>query len=331
MELRQLGQSSVKITPIIFGAWAIGGWMWGGSNEKDAIAAIQTSLDHGVNAIDTAAIYGMGYSEELVAKAIKGRRHQVVIATKCGMRWDSEEGGDPWPQQDLKGNPVVIRKNSKPDSIRYECEQSLKRLNTDVIDLYQIHWPDPTTSIEEAWSAMVKLKEQGKVRAIGVSNYSLAQLEEAHAIYPVDSLQPPYSLVRRQIEKDILPFTINHHISVIVYSPLERGLLTGKMTPGYQFPKGDHRELSPTFSSDNRNKVHKALEKIRPIAEKHGATLSQVVINFTFHVPGITAAIVGARNAAQALENAKALQLNLSDLERRLIVGELEKISVAAA
>jgi aryl-alcohol dehydrogenase-like predicted oxidoreductase len=328
MELRQLGQTSLKVTPIIFGAWAIGGWMWGGSNEKEAIAAIQASLDQGINAIDTAAIYGMGYSEEIVAKAIQGRRDQVVIATKCGMRWDSEEGADPWPQQDLNGHSVIIRKNSKPNSMMYECEQSLKRLKTDYIDLYQIHWPDPTTPIEESWSAMAKLKEQGKVRAIGVSNYSLTQLEQAHSLYPVDSIQPPYSLVRRAIEKDILPFAVRHHIGVIVYSPLERGLLTGKISPGYQFPKGDHRALSPIFSSENRNKIHKALEKIHPIADKHGASLAQLMINCTFHMAGITAAIVGARNAAQALENARAMQLQLSENERHLVVSELEKVQL---
>ncbi|MCE5318903.1 MAG: aldo/keto reductase [Parachlamydia sp.] len=328
METRQLGRSPVKVTPVIFGAWAIGGWMWGGSDEKDAVSAIQASLDHGVTTIDTAAIYGMGYSEELVAKAIKGRRDQVVIATKCGMRWDSNEGAEPWLQEDLQGNRVLIRKNAKPDSIVYECEQSLKRLGVDVIDLYQIHWPDPSTPIEESWNAMVKLKAQGKVRAIGVSNYSLHQLQQAHAIHPVDSLQPPYSLIRREIEEDMVPFCLEQKIGIIAYSPMERGLLTGKVTMDRKFPKGDHRENLPFFKPENRKKILAALEKIRPIAERHGATLSQVIIHSTFQMPGITAAIVGARNPEQAIENAGAVTLQLTQEDRSFVVQVLEETQI---
>jgi aryl-alcohol dehydrogenase-like predicted oxidoreductase len=319
MESRQLGKSKVKVSPIILGTWAIGGWMWGGTDEHDSIAAIQTSIDHGINTLDTAAIYGMGYSEEIIGKAIKGRRDKVVIATKCGMRWDTKEGSDPWLQEDLQGKPVTIRKNSKPQSIIHECEQSLKRLGVDKIDLYQIHWPDSTTPIEESWKAMVKLKEQGKVLAIGVSNYNLDQLHEAHAIHPVDSIQPPYSLLRREIEQDILPFCQKNHIGVIVYSPLERGILTGKVTMERQFPKGDHRENHTFFLPENRKRILDALDQIKPIAQRHNATLSQIIINCTIHMPGITAAIVGARNAAQAIENAGAGGLNLSAEERRSI------------
>ena len=320
MEIRQLGTSPVKVSEIIFGSWAIGGWMWGGTDEQDSIEAIQTALDWGITTIDTAAIYGMGYSERLVGKAIKGRRERVTIATKCGMRWDSDEGAEPWPQKDMQGNPVIIRKNSKPKSIAYECEQSMKRLGVDVIDLFQIHWPDSTTPLAESWLAMVELKKQGKVRAIGISNYNLDQLKEIHAIHPVDSIQPPYSLLRRDIEKDILPFCRKNQIGVIVYSPLERGLLTGKIKPNYKFPPGDHRAELNTFSSDNRRRVLDALEKIRPIAERHHATLSQIIIHCTAHLPGITAAIVGARNAEQAKENASAAKLHLSEQERQYIV-----------
>jgi aryl-alcohol dehydrogenase-like predicted oxidoreductase len=319
MERRILGESEVKITPIILGAWAIGGWMWGGNEEKDSIAAIQASIDHGVTTIDTAAIYGMGESEEFVGKAIKGRREKVVLATKCGLRWDSSEGTDPWIQKDNKGNPVTIRKNCKPSSIAYECEQSLKRLGTDVIDLFQIHWPDPTTSIEDSWRAMVKLKEQGKVRAIGVSNYDLEQLKTAQEVSPVDSLQPPFSLIRREIEKDILPYCIHKKIGVIVYSPLERGLLTGKVSIERTFPKDDHRSAYDLFSIENRKRILEALKEIQPIADKHHATISQLIIHCTIHVPGITAAIVGARNPQQAIENAKAATLNLTQQERDVI------------
>jgi aryl-alcohol dehydrogenase-like predicted oxidoreductase len=331
MEKRPLGQSGIEISPIIFGAWAIGGWMWGGTDEKESIAAIQAALDHGVTTIDTAAIYGMGYSEELVAKAIKGRREKVIIATKCGIRWDIDEGVEPWIQEDLQGNPVVIRKNSKPHSLFYECEQSLKRLGVSCIDLFQIHWPDSSTPIEESWRAMATLKQQGKVRAIGVSNYSLEQLQEAHAIHPVDSIQPPYSLIRREIEQDIVPFCIKNGISILAYSPLERGLLTGKVTLERHFPQGDHREKHPRFALENRKAILEALEQIRPIADRHKATLSQVIIHCTFHRPGITAAIVGARNSAQAVENAAAAHLQLSSDECDFVVqilGATEKLLV---
>jgi aryl-alcohol dehydrogenase-like predicted oxidoreductase len=324
LELRSVGKTDIQITPIMLGSWAIGGWLWGGTDEKDSIAAIQAALDQGINAIDTAAVYGFGYSEDLVGRAIKGRRHQIVLATKCGLRWDANHDLDALSKKAAKGESIAVYNNAQPDSIRFECEQSLKRLKTDFIDIYQIHWPDPNTPLEESWEAMVKLKKQGKVRAIGVSNYNLEQLQKIHSIHPVDSLQSPYSLVRRSIEADLIPFCINNHISVFAYSPLERGLLTGKVTAGYQFPKEDHRATSPTFSAENRANIEKALAKIRPIAEKHQATLAQVIAYCTFHMPGITAAIVGARHPDQAIENAQTAKLQLSDQERRLVVDTLK-------
>jgi aryl-alcohol dehydrogenase-like predicted oxidoreductase len=319
MEARQLGSSDVKVSPVIFGAWAIGGWMWGGAEEKDSIAAIQASIHAGANTIDTAAIYGMGYSEELVGRAIKGRRDKVVIATKCGMRWNSNEGSDPWEQKDNQGNPVTIRRNAKPDSIAYECELSLKRLGVDVIDLYQIHWPDTTTPVEQSMAAMVKLKEQGKIRAIGVSNYNVDWLKGAVKSAPLASLQPPYSLIQRKIESGVLQYCRQNNIGVIVYSPLERGLLTGSVTPDRQFPPGDHRASHKYFTVENRKRVLGALEKVRPIAERHKASLAQVAINWTIHEPGITAALVGARNAEQATHNAAAMNFVLSADERAAI------------
>ena len=319
MQTRQLGRSDVKVSPVIFGAWAIGGWMWGGTEEQDSIDAIRAAVEHGVNTIDTAAIYGMGHSEELVGKAIKGIRDKVVIATKCGMRWEGEEGSDPWPQKDPSGRDVIIRKNSRPQSIAYECEQSLRRLAVDVIDLYQIHWPDVSTPVEDSMRAMLKLKEQGKIRAIGVSNYDVQWLRNAGKVAPVDSLQPPYSLIQRKIEKEILPYCREQQIGVIVYSPLERGLLTGTVSPERQFPPGDHRATHKFFSVENRKRVLAALEKIKPIAERHKASLAQVVINWTINEPGITAALVGARNAEQAAHNAGAMNINLSNDERGAI------------
>src|SRR5258706_696083 len=318
MQPRTLGQSDVKVSPVIFGAWAIGGWMWGGSEESESIAAIRASLDAGVNTSDTAAIYGMGYSEELVAKAMKGRRQKVVMAPKCGMRWDGpeNEGSDPWPQKDNQGRDVVIRKNARPASIMYECEQSLKRLHTDVIDLYQIHWPDTSTPVEDSIGAMVKLKEQGKIRAIGVSNYDVEWLRRTAAVAPLASDQPPYSIIQRKIERDVLPFCREHHIGVICYSPLERGLLTGSVTMEREFPPGDHRAAHKFFRPENRRRVLDSLAKVKPIAQRHKVSLAQLMINWTIHVPGITAALVGARNAEQARHNAGAMNFTLSEAER---------------
>ena len=286
--------------------------MWGGTDEGMALSAIRASIDAGVTTIDTAAIYGFGLSEQIVGKAIKGRRDEVVIATKCGMRWDSNVGSDPWPQKDLHGRDIIIRKNCRPESIIHECEQSLKRLGVDVIDLYQIHWPDTSTPLEESWGAMVKLQHEGKVRAIGVSNYSLEQLKAIHAIRRVDSIQPPYSLIRREIEQNLLPFCQRNQVGVLAYSPLERGLLTGRVGVDREFAKGDHRAALPMFSKENRRRALAVLEELRPIADKHRATLSQVILNCTIHMPGITAAIVGARGPDQAQENAKAATLALT-------------------
>ncbi len=328
-EPRPLGRSDVSVTPVIFGAWAVGGWMWGGNDEADSIAAIQASIDHGVTTIDTAAVYGQGYGEEVVGKAIRGRRDQVQVATKCGMRWDLAEGSNPWETTDRLGNPVTIYRNSKPASIATECERSLKRLGVDVIDLYQVHWPDTTTPVEETMAALVKLKDQGKIRAIGVSNYDATWIEKAAAVAPLASLQPPYSLIQRKIEKEILPACRERGIGVIVYSPLERGLLAGTVPPDRQFPPGDHRASHKFFTPENRRRMMDSLDKVRPIAEKHGVSLAQMVINWTIQEPGITAALVGARNAEQAEHNAKALTFKLSPQERAEIRHAFDATSAA--
>lgn len=324
---RTINSSEVKVDPIILGAWAIGGWMWGGTDERDAIAAIHASLDHGVTTIDTAPIYGMGLSEKIVAKAIKGRPQKAVISTKCGLRWNSHEGSDPWETEDAQGNSLLVRQNSKPQSILQECEESLKRLEVDAIDIYFIHWPDATTPIEESWNTMLELKRAGKVKSIGVSNYDLNQIKKCQAIGQVDVIQPPYSLVRRTIEEEITPFCIKNNISIVAYSPLERGLLTGKLTPDRKFEKGDQRADNPKFSVEKRKKVGQILQEIDPIAKKHRATISQVIIHCTYNQPGITAAIVGARNPIQAIENAKSLTLELSQDEIDSVVQLLEEES----
>jgi aryl-alcohol dehydrogenase-like predicted oxidoreductase len=312
MEKRQLGNSDLYVSPMIFGAWAIGGWMWGGTDDAAAIDAIRASIDHGINTIDTAAVYGFGHSEDLVRQAIKGRREKVILATKCGLRWDTEEGSEPWPQPGNDGKPLIIRKNSRPASIAWECEQSLKRLGVDVIDLYQIHRPDMSTPIEESTAALEKLRREGKVRAIGVSNYALPILTRAAATAPLATNQPAYSVIQRGIEKEIIPFCRQKKISIICYSPLERGLLTGAVGPERKFNPTDHRNQHKFFTPENRKRVADALAAIKPIADAHGATFGQTIIAWTIRQPGITAALVGARNVQQAVDNAQALNVSLS-------------------
>ena len=307
--------------------------MWGGTDEQDSIRAVRASLDAGITTIDTAAIYGQGYSEELVARAIKGYpRDKVVIATKCG-RLPGEEGSDPWSTTDRLGKPITIRSNSRRQSIFKECEQSLKRLGVDVIDLYQVHWPDRTTPVEEAMDAMETLRRQGKVRAIGVSNYDSEWLRGAKWAAPaLASLQPPYSLIQRRIENDgTLAFCRENNIAAIVYSPLERGLLTGRVTPERVFPPDDHRSTHKFFTLENRRRVLAALEKVKPIADRHGVSYAQLVSNWTIHQPGITAALVGARNAEQATHNAAAMNFTLTAQEMEEIRRAFDDVSAAMA
>jgi aryl-alcohol dehydrogenase-like predicted oxidoreductase len=327
LERRKLGNSDVYVTPIIFGAWAIGGWMWGGTDDARALEAIRASIDNGVTTIDTAPMYGFGHSEKLVGQAIRGRREKVVIATKCGLRWDTASGSDPLPQKDGTGKDVVIRKNSKPAEIMWECEQSLKRLEIDVIDLYQIHRPDVDTPPEDSIGAMEKLRQQGKIRAIGVSNFSLDWIKRASAAGPVVSNQPGYSLIKRDIEKAILPWCREHGIATIGYSPLERGLLAGAVPVERVFPADDHRSKHRFFTAENRKRVAEALEKVRPIAEKHGASLAQIMIQWTIRQPGITAALVGARDAKQAEHNAKAIDFSFSPDELARIRSAFDETS----
>lgn len=319
LETRELGNSGLRITPLVFGAWAIGGWMWGGSDEKEARSAIHASIDAGVNMIDTAAVYGMGASEEIVGKAIKGKRDRVLLATKCGRSWNSSQGSMPFETVDPAGKKVTVRSDSRPENIIRECEDSLKRLGVDVIDLYQIHWPDLTYPIDDSMRAMESLKKAGKIRSIGVRNFSVEQLETAALGGRVDSLQPPYSLLQRQIESAIVPYCQSHHVGIICYSPMERGLLTGAVGPERKFPPDDHRSTHRLFTIENRKKVMSALESIKPIADRLGASFAQLAIRWAIDQPGITAAIVGARDATQAVHNIGALQLKLEKDDRERI------------
>ncbi len=331
MDYRQLGNTDIHVPAVIFGAWAIGGWMWGPQDHDDAIAAIRSALDAGINAIDTAAVYGFGQSEELVAEAIADRkREELVLLTKFGLRWDHGGGGTVrfMDTRDLEGKALSVYKYARPESVIEECERSLKRLKTDYIDVYQIHWPDETTPVEETFGAIETLLKQGKIRAAGVSNYTTDLLARAHAVVPLAASQPAYSMVLRDAEDEMIPWCREHHVGVIVYSPLQRGLLTGKIRPGQSFAEGDHRAGNVFFQPKNVRAVNAFLDEIRPIAEAHHATLAQLVIQWTVRRPGITAALVGARNAKQAKENAAALDFMLREEEIARIDERLAGVTI---
>ncbi|MDF1571423.1 MAG: aldo/keto reductase [Bacteroidales bacterium] len=328
MKKIQLGKSDVSVTPITFGAWAIGGWMWGGADEKDAIEALETSLDLGISSIDTAPIYGFGKSEELVGKAIRGKRDKVEILTKYGMKWEGEQGEFYFESVHNDGYPVKIYKHASRDSVIAECEDSLRRLNTDYIDLYQIHWPDATTSIDETMEAVDRLIQQGKVRAAGVCNYDATLSRKANETIRLASVQVPYSMVRRDIEENLVPWCREENVSILAYSPLQRGLLTGKITPDYEFGEGDNRPDTPYFQPGNIQKVNAFLEEIQPIADGKNATLSQLVLAWTIAQPGITVALAGARNRKQVEDNAGAMELRLSRKEIEEITAKLDELEL---
>lgn len=327
MEYRQLGDSNIKVSAIIFGAWAIGGWMWGDANENDAIEGINYAIEHGATSIDTAAVYGYGRSEEIVGKAIKGKRDKVQILTKYGLRWDSTEGEHFFSWSDKDGD-FTIYKNARKKSIIQECENSLRRLQTDYIDLYQCHWRDQTTPVEETMEAMNQLLKEGKIRAAGVSNFTPVDMAECRKYCPIASDQPPYSMLLRDIERDVLPYCREHNIGVIVYSPLQRGLLTGKFKPDAKFKDGDHRATAVHFQPENIKRTNAFLDKIRPIADRHKVSLAQLVIGWTIAQPGISAAIVGARDAAQMKDNLGGCGINLSSEDLAIISQNLDSLKL---
>lgn len=326
MQYRKLGKSDLEVSAIAFGAWAAGGWMWGSTDRNEAIEAIRASYDAGVTSIDTAPVYGQGTSEEIVGEAIRGiSRDKVQILTKFGMRWDLARGDFAMHSKNNNGQDIDVYKYAGRDSIIYECEQSLKRLGTDYIDLYQIHWPDSTTPINETFEAVSRLIEQGKVRFAGVCNYNAQQIEEAEKTLELVSDQIPFSMVNRGVEEETVPYCIKNNKSILAYSPLERGLLTGKITPGYQFQEGDHRASHKHFQPDFIEKTNALLDQIKPIAERHNATLGQLVLRWTIERPGITVALAGARNADQAIQNARSAEINLSREEINHISELVEK------
>lgn len=330
MEYRQLGESPVKASVITFGAWAIGGWMWGGADRKDAVTAIKAAYDEGVTTIDTAPAYGQGLSEEIVAEAVKGiPRDKLQILTKFGLRWDLAKGEFFFKSKDNDGKDIDMYKYASKESVIEECENCLRRLQTDYIDLFQIHWADPTTPIAETMEALAILQQQGKIRAGGVCNYTAAQMQEADKTFNLASNQVPYSMVFRDIEKEVVPYCIENKRAVIAYSPMQRGLLTGKIKPGHQFNEGDTRENNRFYKPDNIKRVNVFLDTLRPLAESKQATLAQLVLRWTIDQPGITIALAGARNAEQAVQNAKAVDIKLSAAEIQFIndrIGELELV-----
>jgi aryl-alcohol dehydrogenase-like predicted oxidoreductase len=312
MKTKRLGNSDLSITPIGFGAWAIGGsgWEfgWGEQDDKASVAAIHRALELGVNWIDTAAVYGMGHSEDVVGFALRtwaGPRPYVF--TKCGLRWD-EQG--------------YVHRSLTPDSIRRECEDSLRRLKVDVIDLYQIHWP--TEDLEEGWGAMAQLQKEGKVRWIGVSNFDVDEMRRAQAIAPITSLQPPYSLVRREVEQEILPYCRSNGLGVIVYSPMASGLLTGAMTRerAAGLPDSDWRSRDVEFQEPRLSKNLALVERLREVGHRQGRPPGQVAIAWALRNPAVTGAIVGARNAKQVEGNVGAADLRLADEEIAEIEGK---------
>jgi aryl-alcohol dehydrogenase-like predicted oxidoreductase len=320
MEFKHLGNSNIKITPIAFGAWAIGGWMWGGAEANAALRAVRASFDAGITTIDTAPVYGFGHSEELVGRAMEGiARDRYQILTKYGMNWQTAEGDYYFDTKDNNGKDLRVYKFSGAKAVIAECEASLRRLKTDYIDLYQIHWPDNTTPIAETMEAVAKLISQGKVRAAGVCNYSVEQVDEALKTVKLVSNQVPYSMINRGIETTVVPQALKKGMSIIPYSPLQRGLLTGKIKPGHQFGEGDTREGSRWYKAENIVSANALLEKIKPIADAHQVTLSQLVINWTTRQPSMDCVLVGARDERQVKENVKALDFTLTDDELKKI------------
>jgi len=310
MTTKRLGNSDMELTPIGIGAWAIGGggWKfgWGPQDDAESVAAIHAALDHGVNWIDTAAVYGLGHSEEVVARALAGRGNRPYVFTKCSRVWD--DAGE-------------IGSSLTADSIRRECEGSLRRLAVDTIDLYQIHWPMPEPDVEEGWATLANLREEGKVRWIGVSNFSELQMEHCGAIAPVTSLQPPYSAISPEVGQETLPYCVQRGIGAIVYSPMKSGLLTGSMTKERvaAFPSDDFRRNALAFQEPNLSRNLKLAGLMQEIGVRHGRSAGEVAIAWTLHNPAVTAAIVGMRSAAQ-------VEGVIGAMEFRLSAGEMDEI-----
>lgn len=334
MRKTHLGGSEIEASVVGLGTWAIGGWMWGGTKEREAIMAIQAAIDAGCNLVDTAPAYGFGLSEELVGKAVRGRRDQVVLASKCGLVWDGARGEhffDSGVHRIGEGKVVYrVYRCLRPDSLRHEVELSLQRMRVDCIDVMQTHWQDPTTPIEDTMSALMDLRSEGKIRAIGCSNATPAQMDAYRACGALDVDQEHYSMLDRAHEGDNLPYCARNEVAFLAYSPLAQGLLTGNITPDREFPEGDQRRENPRFSVDHRRRVSRLLDEFKPIAQGHGITISQLVIAWTVHQPGCTHALVGARTPEQARANAAAGDVTLSAAELATMAAAIRRHEASA-
>ncbi|MEW4563901.1 aldo/keto reductase [Bremerella sp. JC770] len=328
MKTRPLGKSGIEASVVAFGAWAIGGWTWGGADEKESIAAIHAYLDAGGNLIDTAPMYGFGVSEEIVGKALADRRDKALIATKCSMRWDLSDAQKKratkrfsttkqnvdWSGEKTDESFDVYIYSGK-DGIREEVERSLKRLQTDVIDLYQTHWQMDDTPIGERMETLMELKKEGKIRSIGVCNATPEEMNAYRQFGQLDTDQEKYSMLDRDMEKTNLPYCDQHDLAFLAYSPLSQGLLTGKITPERKYDDGDQRNFKPRFESENVRKVQAMLEPMRAIADKHDATLAQLTMAWTLAQRGCSHVLCGARTPQQAVDNAKSGSIELNDSE----------------
>ena len=315
MQTRQLGGTDMALTTVGLGTWAMGGpweYGWGPQDDDEARAAIHEALDAGINWIDTAPAYGLGHSEELVGQVLRQTSHKPYIATKCGILWNE------------KKQKVT---HLKRDSIRRECEDSLRRLGIDVIDLYQMHWPDPEEDIEEAWEEMARLAGEGKVRYLGVSNFSVEQIQRVSKIHTVSSLQPPYSMLRRDVEEELLGYCAAHNMGVVAYSPMQRGLLTGKFSHKRlaALARDDHRLRMPEFKDPQFSATLEMVEQLEKIAKRNGRTCAQLAVSWVLRRSEVTAAIVGARRPGQITETVQASEWNLSKAD----VDEIEDLLAA--
>lgn len=327
MEYRKLGNSELELSAITYGAWAIGGAMWGGTEKKDSIKAIHASIDSGATTIDTAPFYGLGLSEEIIGEAVKNvDRSKVQLLTKFGLVWDGSNNGkgDFFFDADDNGKKIPVYKFSSKENVIKEIEDSLKRLQTDYIDLLQIHWPDSTTPISETMEAVEKLIQQGKIKAFGVSNYNIDQIKEAQKTVQIASNQVAYSMLNRSIEADLIPFTVAENIGIIAYSPMERGLLTGKYFTDSKLKEGDHR--NGYFGKFDLQQVKTLIEELSSLANDKHISISQLVLRWTTLQKGISIVLAGARNAEQAISNAKALDFDLSASELDFINQAISKV-----
>jgi aryl-alcohol dehydrogenase-like predicted oxidoreductase len=327
MEYRKLGNTELELSAITYGAFAIGGNMWGGNEKKDSIDSIHASIDNGVTTIDTAPFYGFGLSEEMIGEALKSQdRSKVQLLTKFGLVWDGSNNGkgEFFFDADDNGKKLPVYKYSSKESVIKEIEESLKRLRTDYIDLLQIHWPDSTTPISETMEAVETLIQQGKIRTFGVSNYSIPQIQEAQKTIQIASNQVAYSMLNRKIETDLIPFTVEENIGIIAYSPMERGLLTGKYFTDSKLKDNDHR--NGYFGQFDLQKVKTLVEELSSLANAKHMSISQLVLRWTTLQKGITIVLAGARNAEQAISNAKTLDFDLSVSELDFINQALSKL-----